>query len=492
MNKIISKYKSLPVIVKASFWFLICSFLQKGISVITTPIFTRLLTTAEYGAYNVFNSWENIIIVIVSLNLFYGVYTRGLVKFEEDRKKFSSSMQGLTVILLLIWLVIYLIFREQLNIIFGLNTKYMITMFIIIWATAVFQFWAAEQRVDYNYKKLVIITILASILNPLLSIIFILNFDDKVYGRILAIAIVSIICYGWMFFKQMFSGKEFFSRKYWKHALKFNIPLVPHYLSQTVLGSSDRIMIEKIVNVASAGIYGLAYSLSLIMILFNTALTQTISPWIYKKIKAKKIAQISPIAYSTLILIAFVNILLIAFAPEAVKIFAPSTYYNAIWVIPPVAMSVYFMYAYDLFAKFEFYFEKTKLIASATVSVAVLNLVLNYIFIRKFGYIAAAYTTLICYILYATFHYIFMRKVCKKECDNIQPYQTKTLLGITSIFLILGFVLMFLYNYPIIRFIAIIIIFTIAILKRKVIIESIKKILNLKKTKGGSDVNYEK
>lgn len=484
MEKIINKYKNLPVMVRASFWFLICSFLQKGISVITTPIFTRLLSTTEYGYYNVFTSWENIIIVIVSLNLFYGVYSRGLVKFEEDRKRFSSSMQGLTFVLIAIWLIIYYIFRDFFNNIFGLSTKYVITMFVIIWTTAIFQFWAAEQRVDYNYKKLVIITLVASILNPIISIVFILNFEDKVFGRVLGIALVSIGCYLWMFFRQMFSGKEFYSKKYWKHAFEFNIPLIPHYLSQTVLGSSDRIMIEKLVNVAEAGIYGLAYSLSLIMTLFNTALSQTISPWIYKKIKARKIEDIAPVAYTTLILIAFVNILLIAFAPEAVKIFAPSSYYNAIWVIPPVAMSVYFMYAYDLFAKFEFYFEKTKLIACATVVVAILNLGLNYIFIKIFGYIAAAYTTLICYILYATFHYIFMRKVCEKECNNIQPYQTKILLKITTIFLISGFILMFLYNYPIIRFIAIIAIFVIAILKRKDIIESVKRIINLKKKVG--------
>ena len=80
-NKILIKYKSLPVQVKASFWFLICSFLQRGISVITVPIFTRLLSTSEYGQFSVFNSWMGIISIIVTLNLFCGVYQRGLVAF---------------------------------------------------------------------------------------------------------------------------------------------------------------------------------------------------------------------------------------------------------------------------------------------------------------------------------------------------------------------------------------------------------------------------
>ena len=68
MDKLIKKYKSLPVQIKASFWFLICSFLQKGISMITTPIFTRLLSTSEYGEFNVFNSWYSIAFIFVSLS----------------------------------------------------------------------------------------------------------------------------------------------------------------------------------------------------------------------------------------------------------------------------------------------------------------------------------------------------------------------------------------------------------------------------------------
>ena len=46
---ITSKYRSLSVQAKAALWFTICSFLQKGISFITVPIFTRLMSTEEYG-----------------------------------------------------------------------------------------------------------------------------------------------------------------------------------------------------------------------------------------------------------------------------------------------------------------------------------------------------------------------------------------------------------------------------------------------------------
>ena len=86
MALLINKYKNLPVQMKASLWFLMCAFLQKGVSFITTPIFTRLLTTSEYGQYSVFNSWYSIVTVFVSLNLYFGVYAQGLVKFENEKK----------------------------------------------------------------------------------------------------------------------------------------------------------------------------------------------------------------------------------------------------------------------------------------------------------------------------------------------------------------------------------------------------------------------
>lgn len=480
MDKILKKYSSLPQIVKASFWFLICSVLQKGISVITTPIFTRLMTSSEYGVYNVFISWENILTIFITFNLSYGVYTQGLVKFDKDKKIFSASMQGLTICLVALWLLIYIPFREFFNNLLNMNTTYMLLMTLTIWISAVFGFWSANQRVNYNYKLLVIITILASIMNPIISIILMNFMDDKVLARILGIAISYMIFYLWMLFEQVAEGKKLYSEKYWGYALRFNIPLIPHYLSQTILSSSDRIMIERMDGKNTAGIYSLAYSISLIMSLFNNALGQTIGPWIYKKIKEKKTDEIARIAYPSLIGIAFINIILIAFAPEVVAIFAPKEYYDSIWVIPPVAMSVYFMFAYDLFAKFEFYYEKTNFISIATAIVAVINILTNFIFIKLFGFIAAGYTTLVCYILYVIFHYYFMNKICKdNHIDN--PYDWKKIIKITSCFMICGFAFLILYHYFFLRYFIIGIMLILVIWKREVIYSYIMKMMKLKK-----------
>lgn len=481
MKKIILKYKSFPVQVKASFWFLICSFLQKGISMITTPIFTRLLSTAEYGEFNVFNSWYSIAFIFVSLSLSSGVYTQGLVKYDRQRKIFSSSLQGLTLTLVVLWTVIYLVFKEFWNNLFSMSTTLMLAMLVMIWTSSAFGFWTAEQRVNYKYRALVVITLVVSIAKPVLGILLVTHSDDKVTMRILGLVLVEVIGYTWCGVVQIIRGKKFFSKQFWIYALSYNLPLIPHYLSQMILNNSDRIMINDMVGSDAAGIYSLAYSLAMIMTLFNNALGQTISPWMYQKIKEKKIGDIAPVAYLSIAVVIVVNMLLIAFAPEAVRIFAPKSYYEAIYCIPPVAMGVLFLYSYDLFAKFAFYYERTTMIMLASIGGAILNIVLNYIGIKMFGYIAAAYTTLICYIAFDIFHYVLMTKICNKYLDKVKPYNTRKLILVTILFLIAGFILMSTYEHPVIRYSIIVLCGIFIFIKRKMILKKLNILFSIKK-----------
>ena len=94
-----------------------------------------------------------------------------------------------------------------------------------------------------------------------------------------------------------------------------------------------------------------------------------------------------------MVLVTFISAVFIALAPEIIFVMAPVQYHEAVYVIPPVAASSYFTFLYNFFSIVGMYYEKTKKIMVASVSGAVLNLVLNVICINLFGYIAAAYTT---------------------------------------------------------------------------------------------------
>ena len=165
-------------------------------------------------------------------------------------------------------------------------------------------------------------------------------------------------------------------------------------------------------------------------------------------------------------------------------IFATKEFYEAIYIIPAITGSVYFMFLFNVFANVEYYYNETKYVAFASIGAAVTNVILNLIFIKQFGYVAAGYTTLVSYILYALGHFIFMRKICKKHAEGINYYDNKVILIISVTFVVISLLTTVLYNFRVIRYALIIIMLCFVILKRKEIIKLVIK----NKTK---DVNKE-
>ena len=103
-------------------------------------------------------------------------------------------------------------------------------------------------------------------------------------------------CIGLYFYVlNLYRGKYFFCKKYWLYALNFNLPLIPHYLSQSVLNQSDRIMINSMVGMGEAAIYSVAYSISTLMVLVTSAINSSFIPYTYKCIRDKKYTELGNI-----------------------------------------------------------------------------------------------------------------------------------------------------------------------------------------------------
>ena len=83
LKTLVDKYKSLSAPVKASIWFTVCNIIQKGIALISTPIFTRIMTTQQYGVYTIYQSWYQVLTIFATLNLSAGIFNNGLTKYPE-------------------------------------------------------------------------------------------------------------------------------------------------------------------------------------------------------------------------------------------------------------------------------------------------------------------------------------------------------------------------------------------------------------------------
>ena len=113
---------------------------------------------------------------------------------------------------------------------------------------------------------------------------------------------------------------------------------------------------------------------------------------------------------------------------------------------------LFFIFLYSLFSNIEYYFQKTRFIAFATCISAIVNLILNFIFIKIYGYYAAGYTTLVCYICLAVLHYIFYRKVLKEENIKNNVYDIKMICLMSFIVIIGMTVFAVTYRYIFIRY----------------------------------------
>lgn len=468
LKRVLNTYRNLSPALKAGIWFFVCTFLQKGISVLTTPIFTRILTTEEYGLFSVYISWSDILSIFITFGLSSSVYQKKLVQLqsEEDRDTLTSSLQGLATFTALISFLFYILNRTWINRLLALPTELVISIYIGVLCTTAFGFWSMRQRVDFRYKKLLTMTVFTSVAKPVLGIAGIYIFPQfKVYARIYTLVGVEFVAYIGLYINQFREGKRFYDKDYWKYALRFVLPLIPHYISQRILSQSDRIMINNMVGTSEAGIYSLAHSIGWLMTMAITALDYTLAPWTYQKLKGKNIKRLKDFSIVPVLFMASACFVFILFTPELVSVFAGKDYREAIWVIPPLVMSTYFIMLYTMFIYLEYYYEKTKSVMVATLCSAALNIVLNYLFINMFGYFAAAYTSLVCYILYSLFHYIVFKKICKNNYGE-SVYDMKAILMVTLLFVAVAFLAMALYSYLVIRILILAALLVILIKKR--------------------------
>ena len=145
-------------------------------------------------------------------------------------------------------------------------------------------------------------------------------------------------------------------------------------------------------------------------------------------------------------------------------------YYEAIYLMPPIAAGIFFTSFYNLFSNVLLYYKKTKLIMIATFIATITNVILNYIFIQIYGYIAAAYTTLVAFLILAIIQFVFMRIVLEGK----KLFNDRFLWSIAATLVLISFFVNFLYNNDVMRYLVIVLLIIGLILKRRYFIRLIQ------------------
>ena len=463
----LQKYRNSSPVFKATVWFMLCSIIQKAISLITVPVFTRMLSQEQYGQYAVYNSWQQIFAMICTLRLEYSVFNKGMSKYKERRDEYTTSMQGLTNVIACIMMVVYLIFHQQVNDLLELPMIIVLFMFLEVLFTPAISFWSLRKRYDFKYRPVVVMSLMMSLLNPALGVVLVSVNEDKGLARIASCIIIQM-CFGiTAYILNLRKSKKLFSWDLWKFAFIFNLPLIPHYFSMYILDQSDRIMIQKMVGLGTVALYSIAYNAGAIMKIVTTSMNSALVPWQYRKLESKEFETLEKRMTSIFLIVALIVVAFSVFAPELVLFFGGEKYMEAVYVIPPVSASLFFIFVYGMFANVELFYDANKFTMFISMFGAGLNLLLNYIFIPIFGYVAAGYTTLVCYVIFSIGHYLNMNRIAKKKIGN-SIYKPLPILLMSAMVIVLSLLVSFLYMFTIVRYavVALILIATIIFRKR--------------------------
>lgn len=421
-NKLISKYDIMSPAVKAGLWFTICNILQRGIQFVATPLYTRILSPDDYGMFSLFTSWLSIFTVFASLNLAGGVFYNGLIKYESDKYRFTSAVQSLGTISTILCFFFISIIYPIVNDVIGLPYYLVVVMFFIIAVNPAFLFWSVQERIQYKYKKLVIITLMNSIIIPFVGIVLVVFLQMGYLGVIWGYVAGNVIVSSCFYIKNLSLGKTFYNKPYWKFSLEFSLPLIPHYLSQILLAQTGRITVNYYLGTFLAGIFSLGQQISLVMNLVTSGINNALVPWMYRTMKMEDYEKLKKGTLSVAKLVIIITMGIMLIGPELIFIFGTKDYLLAKWIIPPIMFSTSITFVYCMYGTILFYFEETKKVALATSLGAVINVLINYLLVPKYGIVASAYAMVIGYGIIYLLYYYYTSVVCELKgikIDNL-------------------------------------------------------------------------
>ncbi len=404
-------------VLKSGIWYTVSSVAIRAVSIITSPIYTGMLSTGDYGIANTFNSWIEIFNIFTCLCVVYSI-GRAKLDFADKFDEYLSCLQGLSSSFAAVVLIGAVIFREQISALIKYEIPLVIVLFAYLVVSPSVEYTLQKCRYEYRYKENILISLITCIGTVACSILLMLVFNDRRYfGKIIGSILTTFLLGICFYVRILLRGKRFFKKEYWIYALKFGLPMIPHALALVVLAQIDRIMIRDLCSESDAGLYIYGYGFATLLMIFTNAIGQAWLPWFNEELFAGHREQIKNYQKKLVLLGTFLTIGFVTVAPEALMLLAPRgrAYWVAKWVVPPVALGALAQYFYTNYVNVELFHKKTPIIAASSILAAVVNFGLNAVFIPRFGYIAAAYTTFASYLFLMLFHYVATRFVIKEN-----------------------------------------------------------------------------
>jgi len=330
MNKYFTLLKNNVFRIKNLSLYLLASIVSGVLAVVFNPFLAANLSSMDYSIIGYYASFSSLFTPILNFSLI-SFYVRKYFKIAEDKRQLTLDT---IITALLIWgaistLLIMVLFFSYCRI-----AKVELPFFPFA-MMSVFQLffnnflllYQVECRMKSEAKRYFKITMSASLITILLSIILVIAFKFGAVGRMSAM-LLSSVCIGLFAIKKLRS-KFRVDKSILKEAVSFGWPVSFTYIIQYFLTGIDLAFLEPLNDVSNMGLYAIAISIAGYLSIFYTALAQTFEPDIYKAVAQynyKKIFYIEFLIVSILLVIVLIFVL---FAKPVIAILTANRYTNA-------------------------------------------------------------------------------------------------------------------------------------------------------------------
>ena len=434
-------FKSIQNMFKQTAIYSLGNLSSKLIGLILLPLFTEYLTTAEYGILAILEATSHIMIGVLALNLPLAMLRWSSA--EDDSRKMKSIIFT-TIVSLALIIFVQLIFLLQSTdffsqLLFG-NKNYSDYFFFLFLVVA----FGVYNGIPLNIIRINEKPVYFIIANTLkFTVILLLNFYFLVYlkqgvvgiiksqliGEIVLFIVTIPIVVKNIHFK--------FDVQVFKEMLQYGIPLIFSTVSTFALSYADRYIIQYYLDSSRVGIYSLGYKIASVL---NMLVLQSFQlgflPIAYKKLGASDEKRFFSkiLTYYTFILV-FIALGLSLFSKELIQLLAQKPeYYAAYSVVPIISLAFVIKGIQYTYALSFHYAKKTIYVAAIIIITALINVGLNFLFIKEFGFMGAAFAMLISTFLMMILSYFFGKRIYRI------PYENKKLIILIAAGIILFFI----------------------------------------------------
>ena len=396
---------------RVAFFNILSTILLRGISIFTAPLFTRLLGTSGYGIAQIYNTWVAVIAIVFTLQT-QGTLVNARVEYPEgEQLRYQSSAMGLSTLVYLIFSVLVLCFIGPVSGALKLDKFLIVLMLIQAFGTFCVNFLNTKFVYEFKAGRNMVMSLAVTLTTLVLSVVLVLRLPKEInyLGRIGATAatygVLGIPVCVWILAK----GKTFFHREYWKFCVVLAVPTVFYNLSDLILGQSDKVMLQQMMDEGTVGCYAAALNLAGIMFTIFTALNNSWCPFFFEDMKQKAQTNLREKAENFLELFTVLSVGFVLLAREVYHVYVSREFWESTLLIPVFVSSYYVNFLCTFPVNYEYFHKKTKIVAAITITSSLVNVGLNYLLIRRMGMAGAAVATLISHSLQLTLHHLYVR-----------------------------------------------------------------------------------